>query len=51
MATIVNVGLACPTLGNTELPAMNRLRTPWTRQSASTTPVRGLAPIRVVPMW
>ena len=48
---MVRVGLALPVVGNTELPATYRLAVPCTRQSASTTPSRGLAAIRVVPIW
>lgn len=40
-ATIVGVGPTAPPVGNTALPATDRLGAPCTRQSASTTPVRG----------
>ena len=47
----VSVGVWLPAVGNTELPATNRLPTPWTRQWVSTTPCFGSSCIRVVPMW
>ena len=50
-ARIVTVGVPAPEVGNTELPATNRLSMLWTRQCSSTTPRRGSRLIRVVPMW
>lgn len=49
-ATIVSVGAPAPAVGKTELPAMNRLALPCTRHCGSTTPWRGSALMRVVPM-
>jgi hypothetical protein len=49
-ATMVKVGLAYPDVGKIELPAINKFVIPWTRQSLSTTPVRGSSLMRVVPM-
>ena len=47
-AMAVNVGLACELVGNTAVPAMERLPTPWMRQSASTMLLRGSLPIHIV---
>ena len=49
-AIMVIVGVSLPTVGNTELPAMKRLWTPCTSQSAPVTPLEGSSDIRVVPM-
>ena len=48
-ATSVKVGLACPAVAKTELPAIKRFLTECTRQLRSTTPCRKSADIRVVP--
>ena len=41
-ATMVSVGLAYPPVGNTELPAMYRLATSWTRAIAVHDTLAGL---------
>src|SRR5580704_12277771 len=50
-ATMSNVTLMQLDVGKTELLATYRLEMPCTRHWASTTPVRGLSDIRVVPIW
>lgn len=49
-AASVRVGLAVPTVGKTAVLITKQLRWPCTLSSASTTEVRGSAPMRHVPM-
>ena len=49
IATIINVGLAAPEVGKTELPARYKPLMSWTWQLGSTTPRLGSEDIRVEP--
>src|SRR5262249_22824258 len=50
MAWMVRDGLTPPTVGKTDPSQIQRLRISQLRQSASTTLVRGSAPMRAVPL-